>query len=176
MAFCANCGAALADGAAFCAGCGKPVERGNTAVNAGTTPVTTSTPAAATGAPAVPHGTAAASALTPNVAGALAYILGFITGIIFLVLEPYKNDRFVRFHAMQSIFYSVACIVFSIAWGIFWGMAFAVSSSLWALLVPVRMLIHLALFLYWLYLMYQAYNNREYRIPFIGDLAAKQVG
>jgi uncharacterized membrane protein len=171
MAFCANCGAALADGAAFCAGCGKPVEKIN-AANTGTTPAPTLTPAA----PAAAGSAAAASGLTPNVAGALAYILGFITGIIFLVLEPYKNDRFVRFHAMQSIFYSVACIVFSIAWGIFWGMAFAVSSSLWALLVPVRMLIHLALFLYWLYLMYQAYNNREYRIPFIGDLAAKQVG
>jgi uncharacterized membrane protein len=171
MAFCANCGAALADGAAFCAGCGKPVEKGNATVNAGAAPAPASTPAA----PAASGG-AAASGLTPNVAGALAYILGFITGIIFLVLEPYKNDRFVRFHAMQSIFYSVACIVFSIAWGIFWGMAFAVSSSLWALLVPVRMLIHLALFVYWLYLMYQAYNNREYRIPFIGDQAAKQVG
>jgi uncharacterized membrane protein len=171
MAFCANCGAALADGAAFCAGCGKPVEKSN-AANTGTTPAPTLTPAA----PAASGSAVAMSGLTPNVAGALAYILGFITGIIFLVLEPYKNDRFVRFHAMQSIFYSVACIVFSIAWGIFWGMAFAVSSSLWALLVPVRMLIHLALFLYWLYLMYQAYNNREYRIPFIGDLAAKQIG
>ena len=86
------------------------------------------------------------------------------------------SNRFVRFHAMQSIFYSVACIIFSIAWGIFWGMIFAVGGSLWLLIAPVRMLISLATFWYWLYLMYQAYNSREYRIPFIGDLAAKQVG
>lgn len=109
--------------------------------------------------------------MTSNVAGALAYILGFITGIIFLLLEQYKNDRFVRFHAMQSIFYSVACIVFSIAWGIVFGIL-----SLELLLFPLRALISLAMFGYWLYLMYQAYSNREYRIPFLGDLAAKQVG
>jgi len=109
--------------------------------------------------------------MTSNVAGALAYILGFITGIIFLLLEQYKNDRFVRFHAMQSIFYSVACIAFSIAWRIVFGIL-----SLELLLFPLRALISLAMFGYWLYLMYQAYSNREYRIPFLGDLAAKQVG
>ncbi|PYQ37482.1 MAG: hypothetical protein DMG99_20935, partial [Acidobacteria bacterium] len=60
----------------------------------------------------------AASGLTPNLAGALAYILGLITGVLFLVLEPYKRDPFVRFHAMQSVLYSGAVIVFSIAWRI----------------------------------------------------------
>src|SRR5271165_4059299 len=100
MAFCANCGATVAAGSGFCGSCGK---------------------ATGTGPASVPAhgGSAAASAgLTPNVAAALAYLLGFITGIIFLVLDPYKNDRFVRFHAMQSILFSAACIVFSIAWGI----------------------------------------------------------
>jgi uncharacterized membrane protein len=171
MAFCANCGAALANGAAFCAGCGKPVEKSN-AANTGTTPAPTLT----SPAPAAAGSVAAASGLTPNVAGALAYILGFITGIIFLVLEPYKNDRFVRFHAMQSIFYSAACIVLLIAWGIVWSTLFAVTGSFSLVLAPVWTLLRLAMFVYWLYLMYQAYNNREYRIPFIGDLAAKQVG
>ena len=169
MAFCAHCGATVVENAAFCAGCGKPV----------------SNPAASVGAPSSVSATAAApepasptavSGLTPNMAGALAYIFGFITGIIFLVLEPYKNDRFVRFHAMQSIFYSVACIAFGIVWGIFWGIIFAASTSFGLLLAPVRLVISLAMFVYWLYLMYQAYNNREYRIPIIGDLAAKQVG
>jgi len=168
MAFCANCGAALADGAAFCAGCGKPVDKGN-AANAAPGA------ASASPAPAAP-GTVDASGLTPNMAGALAYILGFISGIIFLVLEPYKNDRFVRFHAMQSIFYSAACIVLLIAWGIVWSTLFAVTGSFSLVLAPVWILLRLAMFGYWLYLMYQAYNNREYRIPFIGDLAAKQVG
>ena len=118
---------------------------------------------------------AATAGMTSNVAGALAYILGFITGIIFLVIDQYKNDRFVRFHAMQSIFYSVACIAFSIAFGILWSIIFAMSTSLGLLLAPVRLVISLGFFVYWLYLMYQAYNNREYHIPVIGDLAAKQV-
>ncbi len=113
--------------------------------------------------------------MTSNVAGALAYILGFITGIIFLVLEQYKNDRFVRFHAMQSIFYSVACIVIMMVWGFVWSALFAITGSFSLILTPVWILLRLGMFIYWLYLMYQAYSNREYRIPFIGDLAAKQV-
>jgi uncharacterized membrane protein len=163
MAFCANCGAAVPDGAGFCSGCGKAVAPASGAI------------AGASGQAAAPA-PAAVGGMTSNVAGALAYILGFITGIIFLLLEQYKNDRFVRFHAMQSIFYSVACIAFSIAWGIVWGILFATSTSLGLLLVPIRAVISLAMFGYWLYLMYQAYSNREYRIPYIGDLAAKQVG
>ena len=61
---------------------------------------------------------AAGSGLTPNVAGALAYLLGFITGVLFLVIDPFKNDRFVRFHAFQSIFFNVLWIVFWILWTI----------------------------------------------------------
>jgi len=110
------------------------------------------------------------------VAATLAYVLGFITGIIFLILEPYKNDRFVRFHAMQSILFSGACVVFSIAWSIVWGILFSISGYLVFLALPLRLLISLGFFLLWLFVMYQAYNQREYRIPFIGALAAKQVG
>ncbi len=136
MAFCANCGASVPDGAGFCSGCGKPVAASGT--------VSGASGQAAAPAPAV------AAGMTSNVAGALAYILGFITGIIFLLLDQYKNDRFVRFHAMQSIFYSVACIAFSIAWGIVWGILFATSTSLGLLLVPIRAVISLAMFGYWL--------------------------
>lgn len=164
MAFCANCGATLNQQSGFCGNCGKPVGAA----------------AAAGVAPAGGTGTAAAMApstgLTSNVAGALAYVLGFITGIIFLVIEPYKNDRFVRFHAMQSIVYSVACIVFSIAWGIMWSILFSVSGSLALIALPIRLLISLGMFLYWLYLMYQAYSSKEYHIPVLGAIAAKQVG
>ena len=51
-----------------------------------------------------------AAGLTPNVAGALAYLVGAITGILFLVIDPFKTDRFVRFHAFQSIFFNLAWI------------------------------------------------------------------
>jgi len=112
-----------------------------------------------------------------NVAGLLTYILGFITGIIFLVIEPYRNNKFVRFHAFQSIFFNVALIVFWIAYTILMSiLGFVSLGFLAAMMGMVALLISLAIFAYWIFLMYKAYNNELYRIPFIGDLAAKQAG
>lgn len=158
MPFCGNCGAAVPQHVAFCGSCGKAAE------------------ASSQGAEAASADGVERLNLGANVAGALAYGLGFITGILFLVLEPYKNDRFVRFHAMQSILFSAGVVAFSIAWTIFWGLLFDVSSSLALVVLPLRLLISLGIFALWLFLMYQAYNRREYRIPYIGDMAAKQVG
>jgi uncharacterized membrane protein len=163
MAFCANCGAALSEGTGFCASCGKQIGGAPQAPSAGLQ----------VGAAGVP---AASSGLASNAAAALAYVLGLITGIVFLVLEPYKRDRFVRFHAMQSILFCAAAIVFSIAWNIVWGILFSISGSLIFIDVPLRLAISLGLFLFWLFVMYQAYSQREYRIPIIGAIAAKQVG
>ena len=166
MAFCPNCGAALTVQGGFCGNCGKPVGPANPEL----------VPEAAVAAQAGPTIGSSNSALASNLAGALAYVLGFITGIIFLVLEPYKNDRFVRFHAMQSILFSVACIAFSIVWMILTGILIGISGYMVFVALPVRLIISLGIFLFWLYLMYQAYSQREYRIPFIGEIAARQVG
>lgn len=114
--------------------------------------------------------------MASNIAGALAYVLGFITGIIFLVLEPYKRDPFVRFHAMQSILFSAACIVFSIAWSILVDILINITAWMAVALTPIGLVISLGFFLFWLFLMYQAYSNRQFRIPVIGAIAAKQVG
>jgi len=103
--------------------------------------------------------------------------LGFITGIIFLVIEPYKNDKFVRFHAFQSIFFNVALIVFWIAYMIVVSILSFVTLGIIAMVMGlVGFLIWLAILAYWIFLMYKAYNNELYKIPFIGDLAAKQAG
>lgn len=158
MAFCGNCGAAVPQNFAFCGSCGK------------------ATGATSHGAEAAGEGAVERLNLATNVAGALAYALGFVTGILFLVLEPYKNDRFVRFHAMQSILFSAGVVAFSIAWTILWGLLFDVSSSLALVVSPLRLLVSLGIFAFWVFLMYQAYNRREYRIPYLGDIAAKQVG
>jgi uncharacterized membrane protein len=129
----------------------------------------------AAGGPAAPA--AAGTAMSSNVAGLLTYILGFITGIIFLVIEPYKNDKFVRFHAFQSIFFNVALIVFWIAYTIVASILSYVSLGILGLLMGLLgLLISLAILAYWIFLMYKAYNNERYKVPFIGDLAAKQVG
>jgi len=129
-------------------------------------------PAAAV-APAVTP--AAGTGLTRNIAAALVYSLGIITGILFLVLEPYRRDRFVRFHAFQSIFYFVFAIAFSIAWGIAVSMLASFSGWIIVAAFPIRMIIRLAMFGLWLYAMFQAYNEREFRIPFLGAIASKQA-
>ncbi|HZQ96608.1 MAG TPA: hypothetical protein VFA67_16480 [Candidatus Sulfotelmatobacter sp.] len=170
MAFCGNCGAALVQQSGFCGSCGKPVGAGPQAIAA--PPVHA---AAAPGAPSVSLGSDA-SGLTSNLAGALAYALGLITGILFLVLDPYKRDRFVRFHAMQSVIFSMACIAFSIAWRILVAVLSSINPWIALATMPVRLLISLGFFCLWLYVIFQAYNQREYRIPFIGGIAARQAG
>ena len=164
MTNCAKCGAVIAADSAFCGACGQPVR-------------TTGPSVAAVAAPAaVAPGISASGGLTMNLAAALSYALGLITGILFLVLEPYKNNRLVRFHAMQSILFSAACVAFAIVWSILVGILVSIA-GFWILTidVPLRLLIGLAIFVFWLYLMFQAYSEREYKIPYIGEIAAKHV-
>jgi uncharacterized membrane protein len=156
MVTCSKCGSAVSDGATFCGVCGTPVSSVNT--------------------PPAPPVQATSAGMTSNVAGALAYLFGFITGIIFLVLEPYKRDPFVRFHAFQSIFYNIAMIVVMIVWNIITGIMALALGFLGMLFGLLGTLIGLAFFVYWIFLMYKAYNKEEYKIPFIGDFAAKQAG
>jgi uncharacterized membrane protein len=160
MPYCNKCGTEAGEDAAFCGNCGAPIS--STAQNA---------------PPSVPpQPQQASSSITPNVAATLSYVLGFITGIIFLVLDPYKNDRFVRFHAFQSILFSAALIVFWILWGgIVWTI-FARVLFMWAILNMISMLVSLAAFVVWILLMYKAYNNDRFMIPFIGDIADRQAG
>jgi uncharacterized membrane protein len=164
MAACSKCGSVVAAGAAFCSVCGSPVS------------VVSSTVAPPPPPPPQPQiGMATASAgLNPNVAGALAYLVGLITGIIFLVLEPYKNDRFVRFHAFQSIFLNVAMIIFGIIWSAILGMLIF-SLGLLSIVSLFGTLVYLAFFVLWIVLMFKAYNNQMFKLPIIGDFAEKQA-
>jgi uncharacterized membrane protein len=83
----------------------------------------------------------------------------------------------VRFHAFQSIFFNVALLVFWIVYMILASILGLVSLGFLApVMALVGLLITVAILAYWIFLMYKAYNNELYKIPFIGDLAAKQVG
>ncbi len=160
MAFCANCGT-QADGA-FCPNCGAALGGSTgTASSAGTGYVP---PSSATAAQA--------PGLTENVASALCYLFGFITGIIFLVLAPYNRNKTIRFNAFQSIFAHVAVIILWILYVIVVGMLGVFTHGLGFTLFPLFSLAAIAL---WLYMMYQAYNNRKVKLPFVGDLAEKQA-
>ena len=119
MSFCQTCGTSLPDGSLACPACGA--HQGVAASSAASSPPPGATPGYVPGPTPgsypgpTPAPLPAAAGLTPNVAGALAYLVGFITGILFLVLDPFKTDRFVRFHAFQSIFLNLAWIAFWIA-------------------------------------------------------------
>ncbi len=101
--------------------------------------------------------------LDANVAGLLCYIVGIITGILFLVLE--KENRFVRFHAMQSTIVSGGLIVVSVI--------LSLVPTLGALILG---LLNIAALVLWIVCMVQAFQGQMFRIPVIGDIAAKQVG
>jgi len=158
MAFCATCGAQVEG--RFCAKCGTPVD-------AAVSP----SPAAGTGAPAA----TASGGLSANAASALAYVLGFITGILFLVLSPYNQMRDVRFHAFQSIFLSVAWVAFWIVINI---VAVALGAITWMLATLVgllSMLVGLGFLVLWIYMIVKAYQGQKVVLPVIGPLAEKQA-
>jgi uncharacterized membrane protein len=102
-----------------------------------------------------------------NVIAALTYLLGFVTGLIFLYLEPYNQDEFVRFHARQSIGFSVAWFAIGIVFGVFIAV---LPHGLGAMLSFVLTIIDIALAIYWVVLMYKAYNGERYRIPELADV------
>jgi len=111
--------------------------------------------------------------MADNVACALCYALGFITGILFLVLAPYNQNKTVRFHAFQSIFLNVAVFVIEIVFGIVTSIMFRIMGFFMAgLLWPLFGLACLAL---WIYMMLSAYQGKTVVLPVIGPLAKQQA-
>jgi uncharacterized membrane protein len=152
MAFCPNCGGQV-DGR-FCAKCG-------TAVDGGTAPG--------------PTPTAQAGGLEENVASALCYLAGLITGIIFLVLAPYNQNKTIRFHAFQSIFLHVAVIGIYIAFIFVTIISTVISSYLGTLMGYLGLCLNLAFFATFIFLIYKAYQGEKFVLPIIGPLAEKQA-
>jgi uncharacterized membrane protein len=168
MSFCKACGKELPEGNMFCPSCGASV-----------TAPAAPTPAAATaggGSVAVADATATQPMAT-NVAGALTYVAGFITGIIFMATEPYKSNSFIRFHAFQSIFFNVAWIAFWMIWMVISAILTPLTAGILGLIaLPVMLIISLVGLCTWLFLMYQAYQQKLFRLPLIGKYAAQQAG
>jgi uncharacterized membrane protein len=113
--------------------------------------------------------------MADNVAGMLCYIAGFITGIIFLVIEPYNKKPNIRFHAFQSIFLNVAVIVIEIVFGIVLGILMRII-GLFGVLALFYPLFGLLCVLLWLYLLISTYQGKTVVLPIIGPLAQKQAG
>ncbi|HCI79641.1 MAG TPA: hypothetical protein DHW02_08120 [Ktedonobacter sp.] len=104
--------------------------------------------------------------MAPNILALLTYLFSPISAIIILVLE--KRNRFVRFHALQSLFLGIALVVLSIILGILVGIPILG----WLFLV-VRWLVDIGTFILWIYMMIQAFQGKMYKLPYIGEQAEK---
>jgi len=119
------------------------------------------------------EGTKTGSGLEENVAGALCYLFGLITGIIFLVIE--KENRFVRYHAWQSIIVSGIVIILSILVSIIDSILVFIPIIGWIIGGLLVAALGLGSFALWVYLLYQAYQGKMVKLPFAGDFAEKQL-
>jgi len=146
MAFCTTCGAQIPEGATACPACSRSAASGTMAVQP------------------------AAGGLTDNVAGMLAYFT-IIPAIVFLVLEPFNRKPFVRFHSFQ-------CIFFAVGWTVLW-IVLSIIGHIpvlgWATIF-LWPLISLAGLVIWIVLVLKAYQGQMFKLPVIGDMAAKQAG
>ena len=144
MAFCTGCGVQVAEGSNLCPACSAKAA------------VATQTSAAG---------------MTDNIAGALAYVTP-IPAVIFLVVAPYNKNRFVRFHAFQSLFVFVCLFVFNLV-------VFSLLAGDWwsAMNGGLRLyeLVRLAEFIFLLVLLVKAYQGHKFKVPVIGDFAEKQA-
>jgi uncharacterized membrane protein len=136
--FCSGCGAHMADGATVCAACGKS----QVAASAATAP--------------------AASGLNDNIAGLLAYF--FVPAIIFLVLEPFNRNPFIRFHAFQGLFLGLVSIV-----------GHTILTFIPVLGWMILPFFSLAIFILAVVAAIKALQNQKWHIPVIGDMAEKQA-
>ena len=111
--------------------------------------------------------------LPPNVAGALSYLLGALTGVLFFVLE--RDNKFVRFHAAQSIAVSVVLIVLGFVLGMLSTVLAFIPLIGWLVVMVASVGLSLLSFVLWLYLMWQAYQGKEWEAPFAGPFARKML-
>ncbi|MFN2511801.1 MAG: DUF4870 domain-containing protein [Pyrinomonadaceae bacterium] len=118
--------------------------------------------------------------LDANLAAAIGYPIG-ILGLINFLID--KENKFVRFHGIQSVLYSVGIsVVFTVVWIVLMILAFAlaaVSEVLAALMGVVMTLLFLAFFLAIIgglfYAAYKAYQGQIFKLPIVGNLAEKIV-
>jgi uncharacterized membrane protein len=170
MSFCQSCGTALVGDTRFCQSCGLSTSL------AGDVSVSASEGSGAVVAISSPTNLEQKT-MESNLVGALTYLAGFITGIIFLVLDPYKSNSFVRFHAFQSIFFNVAWIAFWIVWMILSAVLTPLTAGIFGLIaVPLMLIFTLGGVGVWIFLMYQAYQQKLFKLPIAGRFAAQHAG
>jgi uncharacterized membrane protein len=102
------------------------------------------------------------SGLQENLAGALCYLFGWVTGLIFFLVEP--KNKFVRFHAVQSIALTVVLMVV-------YFILFLIPIIGWA----ISAILGIAFFILWILLMLKAYQGQLFKLPLVGNFAEQQA-
>jgi uncharacterized membrane protein len=165
MPFCSSCGSSVEG--RFCPQCGSAAGIPARAAS-GTAPAV-----ALEAAPLLDAVPASNAGLTENAVGALCYLGGIVTGIIFLVIAPYNQNPRIKFHAFQSI-------LFNLVWMLGWLAIIPLG-----MLLPLGLSLLLSLFslllwggglALWLFLMWKAYQGQTLSLPVIGGLARGQAG
>ena len=110
-----------------------------------------------------------------NVASALCYLLGWLTGVLFLVIEPYNKNKTIRFHAWQSIFMCLGLLVVYIALTIISTIFLVVPFVGAAISVAIHLIMGFGTLGLWIFMMYKAYNKERFVLPVIGPFAEKQA-
>ena len=139
--FCSKCGAENPEGAKFCSKCGA--EFGVSAQSSKTS-------------------SEASTGLSPNVAGLLCYVLGWVSGIVFLVIE--KKSKFVKFHAWQSIMTFGVLTVASLVLG-----SIPIIGLVFGWIIGILGLV------LWIVLMVQAGTGKMWKLPWVGNWAERQA-
>jgi uncharacterized membrane protein len=116
--------------------------------------------------------------LDENVASAACYVLTWVTGIIFYVME--KDNKTVRFHAMQSILtflplMILVWIISAIIGMMVLGAGLYGAVGIWGIFSLLILLIWIIMLLLWLFLMYKAYQGEKFLVPIVGAIAENQV-
>lgn len=106
---------------------------------------------------------------------ALCYLLGVLTGVVFLVIEPYSKNKTVRFHAFQSIFVWLGMVAVGICVAVIGSLVAFLPFVGWLIYIVVWAAFVLGSFGLWVMLMYKAYNKETWVLPVVGPLAQKQV-
>ena len=141
---------------AFCKSCGQDIGTANFCTKCGASQ-------SAAGAPVVAPIAASSEGLAENVAGLLCYALGWVTGLIFLLID---KRPWVKFHAAQSIAVFGGLTIIRI------GLLFMTHFLGWAIFA----LIGLISFVLWIFLMVKAYQHETVRIPIAADIADNLAG
>ncbi len=113
--------------------------------------------------------------LPENVGGALAYFT-FIPAIVFLVLDPYKKNRFLRFHSLQCLLLWGAAILIGTALKLASVVLFIVPVLGPLLVLVVAVVVVLAIMVIWLVLVVKAFQGEMFQLPMLGEFAAQYAG